>query len=714
MASGSFSVLVDTDAQSLSLWRRKCLDGNIQRLEQSSAESIRTLAHQVRVGLQESDLPSEVLFRTLIEALPAASEAGAAHAVARLAYVISRKPGSYWQGLFPYFRASHRSARTYFNASFSFEDEIVPTLPARIRQCRPDRESYGLAEVEQIGLFNKNRKFLYRSYNKAEAQNYLGEYFGRDVLDLFNAIHIPQGESDFFLLASLLREGGVSADVCSVAKASISPLLAAVEGVGVVERDSHIEKNFFCAPAGSPLIRAYFEKVLAYLVHCAEASIAPSYEQLTSRDAFQSFLFDSFCEGLDFVSSEKLTLIDGSTYDAFVQAGVEEENLCHVDDGASFPRTSLLGRASPGFVDVSWKADRVVSSLPGHYFAPSDHVRLIGHNAVPHLIRQAHDPVAIPKLNIFQTYDLGLSGHGCIWKDGRFLRLEAYLSFVAESETHHGHWRTPASADAVRIVEEPSIVAFGAGFGCYGHYLVDDVPRLALARHLLGEEAYQSRRVIVPQSTPDWAIGVLKALAGVREEALLFFDHTREFLQVRDAIVPSFAHRDYRFHSFVRDYYGSLAKNAATPFRRICLSRRAWEPHKVNQRVFEEQEKFEGMAVERGFELVAPETLPIEDQIRLLAETRCQIGEHGSAQHASIYNRFGMTVGTINPLTEIQTNLGRLYGDTNVITFADGQRGDDKGNTFFSLSDAKLEQFFATVEAEDRARSSRYRSMASL
>lgn len=203
----------------------------------------------------------------------------------------------------------------------------------------------------------------------------------------------------------------------------------------------------------------------------------------------------------------------------------------------------------------------------------------------------------------------------------------------------------------------------------------------------------------MPVDTPKWALDLLKVFFDIDESRILFFDQVKDFWMLRHVIVSEYLHRTYIFNPFMREFYRSYVPSQGEPWRKICLSRRAWERNKTHQRVFEQQEWFEAEAQRRGFEVVAPETLSIADQIRLMCETRVQIGEHGSAQHASIYSEFGMTVGTINPLGEVQINLGRLSGDRNVIIYDVESRMDENHNTFFRCDPDALMAFFDAVDA---------------
>ncbi|AQS83730.1 hypothetical protein A0U92_01915 [Acetobacter aceti] len=638
------------------------------------------------------------------------SEASTGHEpnLAKLAYVTAREKGVTWNEILPYFRKTVSSSKEYFSKEFDIYDNRFASIPSLIRQMRHNPEHYTREYIENVGFFNKNRSALYTCYNKPMARDYISLNFGDDITSIFDRLEIPQAESDFFLLLSLYKEGGVSVDIHSVARANISPIVNCARGLGIIEREGFLDKSFFCSRPDNSLIKAYIERVVAYVEHCIRHAIPLDYNLITSKYAFQAFILDSFSTEPDAISKDSITLIDAEVYDSFIESTPEEEDIPYRDNGIHFKRVNIVGFASRNTIKSDISTCKLINSMPGCYFPPSDNVTIVGNTSKPEAYRQTRNPAAIPQLNIFQVNDLGLSGHGSYWSKGKFLRLEAYLSFVTEQETLAGHWKSLDQAENVRHVEEPVIVAFGAGYGCYGHYLVDDIPRLKVAQKLLGEEEFRKRKIVITSETPSWGRKLLNTVAGIPSESFLFFDHVKEFLTFSDAIIPSYVNMSYMYHKFIKECYEGLVSEEIRPWRKICLSRKAWEPNKTFQRVFEQQDTFEEMARERGYEIVQPETLSIEEQIRLVAETRCQIGEHGSAQHASVYNQHGMTIGTLNPLNQIQANIGRIYRDRNVLVFPDKEQKDDRNNTFFSFTPKKLEEFFRVVEAENQARDHLY------
>lgn len=651
-------------------------------------------------------------------------------AYAKICYLSRRAVGKVWSEFMPFVLGMCTTEGENFSSSFMINETIPTDIPNVIRQCRPSQLAYSIDDVRRVGLYNKNKNFVYRNYDGADAEAYLRQNFGEYVWCLFQALPEPQARSDFFLIASLYKEGGISADVCSIANANILPLLGKGKTFGFVVNEGLPQKKFLFAVPEHPIVKAYLDRLIRYAAGVLDGSIAFSYEEFSSPSAFQTFLMDKVCEISASLNADlngsigwlalgatspkgdlsSVQLINDVDYTAFVRCALDEENLS--ERGDMFPRTNLLGMADDPSVGSEVRSllrgNVIIASRPGFFYGPAEGPVIVGSDLVPDITRQACNPVAVPAVNVFETKGLVLTGHGCLWKDRRFVQLDSYLSKVAESEVENGFWRLPADAEATLEVDVPVIIAFGAGFGCYGHYLVDDIPRLGLAKMLMGDEAFRSKKIVIPQKTPKWGTDLLCAIFGINEERFLRFDHEREAWKLRDAVIPSFLARHYQFHPLLRDFYRSLVPDVGRPFRRICLSRRTWEPNKVNQRVFKEQTLFEEMAVAHGFEVVEPERFSIHDQIRLMAETRCQIGEHGSAQHASVFNKYGMTVGTINPRTEVQTNLGRLFGDRNVVVYEDVAETDAQNNRIYSLSEEKINTFLSVVDATDKSRDNYY------
>lgn len=572
----------------------------------------------------------------------------------------------------------------------------------KIRQCRPDVE-YSIQEYRNIGFFNKNRNSIYLSYSDKSASEFILNNFGEFLRDIYNSINIPQARSDFFLIASLYCEGGVSADVCSTCTASIDYLIKDDKKLHLVKDFNGYQKKFLYAAPYNNIIGNYLNNLIEKFSFYNENNIDIDYNNFSSQNYFDNFINTEIKNNN--ISEIDFVVIDPDLYGSVITNDLSEEMLHNYVNDVN-KKVSIRGVVDKYRKSEPEKYNQILGSIKGETILPDKNFNIIGENKHPMITEKLNNIVNLPDIELYKIPNVTVSGHCCIWKNNTFLRLESYLSVVAEEEMEAGFWKSPSELPASFSIDQDTIVSFGAGYGCYGHYLVDEIPRLAFTKLILGAENFHKKKVLIPSQTPEWGMNLMKFFLEIKEENIVKFDHRTSSVDVKSAIIPTYIHKNYHFHSFVKNFFGYYKNDnpKKIPFRKICLSRKSWEKNKENQRIFLQQDLFEQIAVSRGFEVIAPETLSLSDQITLLRETRCQVGEHGSAQHASMYNPHGSTIGTINPLTEIQCNLGRLYNDSNIIAFADEEYRDDKNNTFYSLSEQKIVDFFDAVERQDQNR----------
>lgn len=572
----------------------------------------------------------------------------------------------------------------------------------KIRQCRPDRK-YGLEEYRNIGFFNKNRNYNYSSYSDDTAVEFLREKFGKYIVDIYNYISIPQSRSDFFLIASLYCEGGLSSDVCSTCTASIDYLIQDEVKLHIVRDSNGFQKKFLYATPYNLIVGKYLIYLISKIEYYRLNGIDFEYESFSSQKAFNEFVNNSLENGD--IDTNDISIIDEDLYNSIIVNDISEETLWDKPENQK-KKVSIRGVVDRFQKFSSPNYSRILGSEKGSILTKSNKFHIVGENKHPLITNDLNNLITLPDVELYNIQDITVSGHSCIWKDNTFLRLESYLSVVAEEEMEAGFWKSPNELPASFSLDEEVIVSFGAGYGCYGHYLVDEIPRLAFTKKILGSEEFHNKKILIPANTPDWGINVMKFFLEIKDENFVKFDHRSSSIHIKSAIIPTYIHKNYNFHPFIKEFFGYYKNEniQRKPHRRICLSRRSWEQNKINQRIFLQQDLFEEIAISRGFEIISPETLSLNDQINLLRETRCQVGEHGSAQHASIYNPHGSTIGTINPLTEIQCNLGRIYNDFNVIAFAQDEHTDENNNNFYSLSEQKIIGFFDRVEKEDESR----------
>jgi capsular polysaccharide biosynthesis protein len=183
-------------------------------------------------------------------------------------------------------------------------------------------------------------------------------------------------------------------------------------------------------------------------------------------------------------------------------------------------------------------------------------------------------------------------------------------------------------------------------YGHFGHFLLETVPSLY--------QAVPLEHVILCHSNPaGWAPGwaearfrgyLLQALEIAPERIHLVGDVTRiENLIVPPLEVPPISGKVGPIYmeatAKVREY--AVAGSAASASR-IYLSRRSFVGG--SHRLLENEEELEAMLERHGFEIVTPETLPIADQIRLIANAEYVAGVDGSALHLCGFMRRGAKV----------------------------------------------------------------------
>lgn len=613
-------------------------------------------------------------------------------------YVCYRTINFQWFDLFKYINKSNHSNINYHSKAILFQENDTSY---NIRQCRPDKNKYMYDAIVNVSLYNRNQNFIYSCYDHDDAKKYIQKELGTKTLNVFNKLTVPQGQSDFFLIASLYAEGGVSADVCSVAQANIELLIRNCD-LFIVYDKYGIDKKFIFAKKHNKFIEYYLYHLITKVDKFGSDQ---DYNSFSSRIVFHYAFLDFFAFRYDEIKKLKINFLSNDIFTAFVRADASEEEL---SQSKNFPKTAIKGAFRKSYLSKIYPTNSVVKSTNNYYMPPSNNIIITnakkdgpGSHTFVNINKAAY---SLSSLEVWDVENVALSGHGALWKNGKFLDLEAYLCNVVENETRAGFWRIPTANNITRNIEEDCIVAISAGYGCYGHYLVDDLPRLSLIKDYLGAEFF-NKKLVISHMTPEWAKNLFKFFLGVSDENFLIFNHESEILNLKRVFLSSYPHKEYNFHPYLREFYTRFSTKDVKPFRKVCLSRKAWEPNKTHQRIFKSQELFEDLAASRGFEIIRPETMPLEDQIRLMSETACQVGEHGSAQHASIYNYFGNTiVGTINPLNEVQSSLGRIYNDVNIMCDADSTYKDEHSNTYFDVHANNLLKFFDKIEEEYQKR----------
>ncbi|MCQ8276860.1 glycosyltransferase family 61 protein [Acetobacteraceae bacterium KSS8] len=314
-------------------------------------------------------------------------------------------------------------------------------------------------------------------------------------------------------------------------------------------------------------------------------------------------------------------------------------------------------------------------------------------------------PAAPPigPLGLRRLSDVSLCGSGYLFSGERFVLENAHTSRIGLQWLQNPHFpdnpfTTPPPIDIP--VQRTGLIVFGPGFPIWGHFLLDFLPRIALARLALGER-FRALAIPVPSDAPDWYRPALDRLCGVGDDQLVPYDRHRERLRFDEAWLPDFAHDgEHVLHPFANDLFAQFVPERPAPAgRRLCLSRRRFERETRSLwRVFENREAFERMAIRRGYEIVCPEDLPLDEQIALFADATHLVGEFGSGMHNAVFCRPGMRVGCFPFSNALQCHIAAAGRQQLAIVDRGDRRTDGRGVVFYGVAEDDLEQLFDRLD----------------
>jgi capsular polysaccharide biosynthesis protein len=267
-----------------------------------------------------------------------------------------------------------------------------------------------------------------------------------------------------------------------------------------------------------------------------------------------------------------------------------------------------------------------------------------------------------------------VSGAGQVWLDGQLITSpEIMPPYVAQGlDIANGGNQTLHRANALplRTIETPCLVAVGHGIRVYGHFLIELLFRILVARR-----AHQTTglryRILLDQSAPDWLLGILNEHLEVTASDIEFFRPETERVQLRCAVVPSMPLQDGRFHPATTELLAELLDRLAIPrlersLRRVFIVRNHIFNPAAPKRTCVNEQSLIDMAVTRyGFTPVAIESLSWPQQIALFREAEIVLGLSGSGLHNALFSQPGSRLASIGVMNLVQSQIGALVGQRN-------------------------------------------------
>ncbi|MDF2456601.1 MAG: hypothetical protein K0R51_2594 [Cytophagaceae bacterium] len=230
------------------------------------------------------------------------------------------------------------------------------------------------------------------------------------------------------------------------------------------------------------------------------------------------------------------------------------------------------------------------------------------------------------------------------------------------------------------LPDQKHVLFFNNLSECYYHWMTEAVPRLFLVKDHL-----EDRKILLPESYRGFQLKSLKAF-GITEAQVTFIGK-KEYYQVQNLLMPSFAGKEQTYNKKLLQELGSYYLKEVTkatvqkPFdtSRIYVKRKATSiRHVINE------DEVVACLKSFGFKDIFFEDYSFEEQVQLASEARQLISIHGAGL----------------------TNMLFMNKGTQVLEF---RKEKEKGYLhYFTLADAlELRYYYQFCQPEDETKASK-------
>jgi Glycosyltransferase 61 len=276
------------------------------------------------------------------------------------------------------------------------------------------------------------------------------------------------------------------------------------------------------------------------------------------------------------------------------------------------------------------------------------------------------DSLPLPAIDLIALPDVELRSDFMGYKDDQLICDSAlfppYVAKFYEDGVVEDYFGFP-QVDDVRSIDEPVFCLSHFNMRTYGHFLLEVLPKLLLARELwrLGFRV----RVAFPTDAPPVSAIVELLLDG---DQLLPYESKSERLRAPVAIFPSLSGSlsgRQKQHGWIVSAIWRLAAAlsllhtpASIAGKRLFLSR----SHVQSFRTLTNEAEAFSIAAQYGFELVHPQELRWDDQVRMFFHASHVIGIESSALHGAMFCQPGTSVIALGRVNGIQAAIAACFG----------------------------------------------------
>jgi hypothetical protein len=313
----------------------------------------------------------------------------------------------------------------------------------------------------------------------------------------------------------------------------------------------------------------------------------------------------------------------------------------------TIPRLRLAGAASP--------ADLPHLALEAEELTASYWVKFHRETALALFDLAALGPLAVT-----------LNGPGLVWLDGALISDPSILPVyaLAELQRHPEALAGWPRALPVRADHRPALVFHGWGVQVYGHFLIEMLPKLLLARRF--PALFGGLRPVLDRQMPGWFLTILNEQFGIGPDDAIWFDSAQEQLALSRAVILPHLLRPGGFHPLARPLYAGFTAEAGeippAPAERLFILRGDYDNPAAPRRRLAGEAELAAIAGEFGFSSVHPEHLPFPEQIGLFSQARIVLGQTGSAMHNALFAPPGTIIGQIRFAAPDQSYIAALNG----------------------------------------------------
>jgi capsular polysaccharide biosynthesis protein/Flp pilus assembly protein TadD len=208
--------------------------------------------------------------------------------------------------------------------------------------------------------------------------------------------------------------------------------------------------------------------------------------------------------------------------------------------------------------------------------------------------------------------------------------------------------------DGERLEAQKGIVLVGRGWDSYAHWVFDFLPKLGFLANYPG---YEDWPVLVDEGLYSQQLEAVRLLAGPNHKVIGLKAH-RSYRLDQVVVLSDFSamrRQSYRPFTtpganeavisplaveFLREHVGRLYSTSTRAGKKFYVSRR----HQTKFRRLENEHDVEALCVRRGFEVVYPEQLAFEEQVRLFSQAQVIVGPGGSNMVNTVFAPQGTKV----------------------------------------------------------------------